>query len=119
MCVSCIPSIFTQAYLEALKEDVKERLQEYENKRNYLISKLDEMNLKYIKPEGAFYICLYVPSDMNSFEYTQELINEAKVVTVPGFYFGDDRIIRLSFSVDWINLVNGMNRMKHYIDNKS
>ena len=119
MCVSCIPSIFKRAYIEALNEDVEERLVEYENKRNFVITKLDETDIKYIKPEGAFYICLYVPKDMNSIEYTHELMSEANIVCVPGIYFGDDRIIRLSFSTEWIHLINGMNRLKDYIESKS
>ena len=118
MCISCIPSIYRKAYLEALNEDIKGNLIQYEAKRNYLISKLSEMNIEYIRPEGAFYVCLYVPSNKSSTEYTHELIEYAKIVCVPGIYFGDDRIVRLSFSTKWDNLISGMNQLRDYMDNK-
>ena len=113
MCVSCIPTMFSSAYKKALSEDVADIKQEYENKRNYVISVLDETILKYIKPEGAFYVCIYVPSGLSSIKFVEELMEKASVVCVPGRCFGDERIIRLSFSGDWNQLKRGMGNIKH------
>ncbi|MBR3840716.1 MAG: pyridoxal phosphate-dependent aminotransferase [Erysipelotrichales bacterium] len=119
MCVSCIPSVFNSAFIEAINEDNVNIREDYENKRNYVLAKLNEMNLKYIRPEGAFYVCLFVPCGMTSTEYVDELMELANIACVPGVSFGDERIVRVSFSSSWDELIEGMKRLQSYIESKS
>lgn len=76
----------------------------YQKKRENLCGYLDRTPLKFLRPEGAYYVLADVAeTGMTSSQITQELLKQAKVAVVPGeAYYRDaqvaDSVIRLTFS---------------------
>jgi aspartate aminotransferase len=58
---------------------------------------LDEAGISYVRPKGAFYLCPQVPGDDVEF---CRLLQEQKILAVPGRGFGLPGHIRLAFCVD-------------------
>ncbi|MDH3349065.1 MAG: pyridoxal phosphate-dependent aminotransferase [Desulfobulbaceae bacterium] len=88
----------------ALMQRVVERLQDqsvdttiYARRRELFCKILDEAGFEYIKPKGAFYIFPKSPIDDVKF---CSLLQEEKILAVPGRGFGSPGYIRLAFCVD-------------------
>ncbi len=69
------------------------------------------------KPDGAFYLFpkvdyYYRKNIKNSTDLCTYLLEEAEVAVVPGAAFGDDRCIRLSYSVGEQTLEKALNKIK-------
>lgn len=72
-------------------------LKAYQQKRDYLFSRLVEMGYEVTKPYGAFYIFPRTPSD-DDIGFVEALVKE-NVLAVPGTGFGRKGYMRLSYSV--------------------
>ncbi len=97
---------------------------EYKKRRNTAILILDKVpNLKYLYPEGAFYIFLDISAYKKYLNYhgsfsvafCDNLLNEALVAAVPGIAFGMDDFIRISYACSEKVLSEGLNRMCDFI----
>ncbi|MGE5680503.1 MAG: pyridoxal phosphate-dependent aminotransferase [Bacillota bacterium] len=120
-------SISQYASLEALtgpQDDVYEMLKEFENRRNYIYSRVTEAEaINCVKPQGAFYIfpnisaCIglkYKGREIkSSFELADFLLEESKVALVPGEAFGSGDHIRISYSTSMKNIEEGMDRINN------
>lgn len=120
--VSCATSISQMAALEALTvgiDDAKEMKEEYLKRRNFVYNRLTNMELDVVKPDGAFYFFIKIPSyfSMNSFEFALALVKEAGVAVVPGSAFSDlgEGYIRLSFAYSMETLRVGLDRIEHFL----
>jgi len=78
--------------------------------------------LSYTKPKGAFYVF----PDFSSYEKSDEvfashLLNEARVVTAPGSGFGKagEGHLRISYSVSYEQVIEGMERIRKCLENKA
>ena len=83
-------------------------------RRNHLLSLFeDELGLRAVSPEGAFYTMLDVSKYGPSVEVANELL-ERKVITVPGVAFGSESegFLRVSFCADLHALSEGVQRIK-------
>lgn len=113
-------SISQMAALAALKmpeaEVVKMR-DEFQKRRDYMIQRLDKIpQLKYIRPQGAFYIfCDIAKTKMNSNTFAEKLLDETKVALIPGKGFGRDDFVRLSFATDLESIKKGMDRIEKWL----
>jgi aspartate aminotransferase len=88
----------------ALMQRVVEQLQDvtvdtsvYARRREIFCAVLDEAGFEYIKPKGAFYIFPRTPVDDVTF---CTILQEEKILAVPGRGFGAPGHIRLAFCVD-------------------
>ncbi len=88
----------------ALMQRVVEQLQDvtvdasiYERRREIFCRILDEAGFEYVRPKGAFY--LFPKSPVDDVEFCVILQNE-KILAVPGRGFGAPGYIRLAFCVD-------------------
>ena len=89
----------------ALMQRVVERLQEvsvdttiYERRREVFCSILDDAGYEYIKPKGAFYLFPKAPiEDDVAF---CAILQEEKILAVPGRGFGAPGYFRLAFCID-------------------
>jgi len=77
--------------------------------------------LSYTKPKGAFYVF----PDFSSFERSDEvlasnLLKEARVVTAPGSGFGNvgEGHLRISYSISYEQVKEGMERIRKYLEHK-
>ncbi|MCX7797054.1 MAG: pyridoxal phosphate-dependent aminotransferase [Melioribacter sp.] len=119
-------SISQAAALEALQGSqnfIEEVREEFELRRNFIYNEIISIKgIKCYKPLGAFYVFPNVSFYFgkktnngvieNSLDLAMYLLNEAKVVVVPGSAFGFEGYIRISYSTSMYNLKEGMHRIK-------
>src|SRR5579875_2780871 len=100
--MACVKALsLPESYYESLRKD-------YERKRNLLLSSLEDIGFKCVKPRGAYYIwCDFSELDKtsNDVEFCMHLVEKARVAGVPGssFFFLDGKVggrkeIRFTFS---------------------
>lgn len=115
------PTSFAQAgYLEALKNGEAEvtKMRSVFEKRRDLIYGLAqaEPKFKVFKPSGAFYLFIDISkTGLSSLQFSERLLDEAKVAVVPGIAFGDDRAIRLSFATSEKLIESGFSRIREWL----
>ncbi|HET6863109.1 MAG TPA: aminotransferase class I/II-fold pyridoxal phosphate-dependent enzyme [Pyrinomonadaceae bacterium] len=83
-------------------------------RRKHLLSLFeDELELRAVAPDGAFYTMLDVSQYGPSVQVANELL-ERKVITVPGVAFGSESegFLRVSFCADLEALKEGVHRIK-------
>ncbi len=117
--VTCAPTVCQRAALAALEGDqscVREMVQGYRNRRDFLYDQLDKIgNFTCVKPKGAFYLFPNIAqSGMRSEEVSQLLLNRAKIMTAPGKAFGEhgDNFIRMSLGTSMENLRVAAERLR-------
>jgi aminotransferase len=120
--VSCANSIAQKAAYEALTVGINDALfmkKEYLIRRDYVYKRLCAMDLEVIKPDGAFYFFVKIPTiiHLNSFDFALDLVHQAKVAVVPGSAFSEfgEGYFRLSFACSHEKLVEGLNRLDQYL----
>ena len=107
------------AAVEALRQDksICEKMRlEYKRRRDYLYEKLNQIDkLSCLKPEGAFYLFLNIKqTGMSSEKFSQFLLEEAGVATIPGSVFGEtgEGFVRLSYATSYENIVEAVEKIK-------
>ena len=123
------PTSFVQkSGVEALRgpqETVGLMVQEFEQRRNYVVDRLNAMEgISCFKPMGAFYAFPNVSATYgkrsasgqitDSVNFAEHLLQTAGVAVVPGAVFGDDRCIRLSFATSMEQLHAGLDRIDQF-----
>lgn len=122
------PSTISQwASIGALKsseEEIKNMVGTYKNRKDKAVELLSVISgLKFINPEGAFYIFIDLSSFMNKIDWSNsfsaafadKLLEEGKVAVVPGIAFGMDNYIRISYACDTKELIEGIKRLEAFI----
>jgi len=119
--VSCATSISQYAAIEALTTCIDSPLEmvtEYHKRRDYLLSRLEDMNLPCVKPNGAFYVFPSIKEfKMDSMTFALRLVEEQRLAVVPGNAFSSygDEYIRLSYSYSMDELEDACNRLERFI----
>jgi aspartate aminotransferase len=122
-------TIAQYATIEALNgpvEDLNNMIKEFENRRNFMIYKLEKLNeISIIKPSGAFYIMVNISAYLNttfkeqvinnSVDFAKVLLEEEKVAVIPGAGFGLDNYIRLSYATSMDIIENGIDRISTFL----
>jgi aspartate aminotransferase len=105
------------AALEGAEPEVVKMIAEYRARRELLIPRLNQLpGFECRPPHGAFYAfprvaAAYRPGRQGSVEFTEYLLEEARVAVVPGAAFGADDHIRISFACSRAALLEGLERM--------
>jgi aspartate/methionine/tyrosine aminotransferase len=88
----------------------------YRQQRQFLIQELERLKLQYIKPEGAFYALLALPqtSQQNSLDTAIRLLENQRVLTIPGSAFGAENWLRISWVAPTSELRTGLERIATY-----
>lgn len=90
--ILCAPIMSQEAAIEALERGERSMIRmrnEYEMRRNYIVSAFNEIGLECFKPRGAFYVFPKISSTgLSSKEFSLKLLQEKKVAVVPGTAFG-------------------------------
>ena len=113
--------------LNSSKEVTKEMLKAFEERRNYMVEKVNSIeNMSCRKPEGAFYVMInlediigksYNGKDIDgSMTFAEILLEEAKVAVIPGKAFGSDKFIRLSYATSLNDIKKGLNRLEEFVN---
>ena len=120
--IMCAPTQSQYAAVEALKngdDDVYQMRESYDERRRYVLHRLSEMGLPCFEPKGAFYLFPDIRQfGMSSDEFCLKLLNDKKVVVVPGNAFGDsgNGFIRISYAYSIENLKIALNRISEFLD---
>lgn len=124
---TCVTSFAQAGAVEALSSDVSGQasaamMEGYEERRNLITELIDRS--KYfdaVPPDGAFYIFPSYELDMPSLDVAKGLLEEAHVATVPGSAFGEsgEGYLRLCYSTSKENIVEAMERMNQFIEDKA
>ena len=105
-----------KACVEALKSDPSPMRETYRRRRDFALSRLNEMGLDVCKPEGAFYLFPSIEKfGMDSATFCTRMIHEAGLAATPGFCFGSDHHIRLTYCYSDEELAEGLNRLERFI----
>ncbi len=95
-------------------------LKRYARLRKIMCNYLDEMELPYVSPKGAFYTFPDISSiTKDSLSFSLKLLKEEHVATVPGssFGIGGESHLRLSYSCEQRELVAALEKMKKFSKN--
>jgi len=120
----CANAIAQRAGLAAIRgpqDCVTKMFNAYNERRNVLVKGIDEIQgLSCRPPEGTFYAFVNIKeTGMSAEELSMYLLEECKVVTVPGTAFGEqgEGYIRLSFATSLDMIKEGIARIKKGIEN--
>jgi len=123
--ITCVPPFIQFACkvaLEKADEIVSNFVREYSRRRELMVNELRKVSgVKFIEPKGAFYVFAdFKEYSENSMELSMELLEKARVSTVPGAAFGKgwESYLRLSFSTDCERIREGVKRIKEYLEKK-
>ncbi|AFK22306.1 aminotransferase class I/II-fold pyridoxal phosphate-dependent enzyme [Pyrococcus sp. ST04] len=116
-----VTSFVQIAGIEALKSEeswkaVEEMRKEYAERRKLVVERLKKMpHIKVREPKGAFYIFPNISeTEMSSEEFSEWLLEKARVVVIPGTAFGKngEGYIRISYATSREKLNEAMDRME-------
>lgn len=117
------PATFVQyGGIEAMRggdNDIEKMKMEFERRRNYVVSRLNEMGLKCAKPKGAFYCFPNISSTgLNGHDFSIRLVKEKGVAVVPGVAFGENgqNNIRISYASKMEDLKEALNRIESFVN---
>jgi aspartate aminotransferase len=108
---------FTDPRVDA---DVDLMVAAFRRRRDYLVARFQEQasGVEFIEPHGAFYVFFRVDGiapGLNGTIFCEQIMKEEGVALVPGGAFGDDRWVRLSFSVSDAELEDATDRLMAFI----
>jgi aspartate/methionine/tyrosine aminotransferase len=114
---TCASTVSQKAALAAWTEEAATARAQarhiFRQRRDHLLKLLrDELGLKVVTPDGAFYAMVDVSAHGTSMEVA-ELLLEHGVITVPGSAFGaeSEGTLRVSFCADFPALTEGVRRL--------
>ena len=119
--IMCAPTTSQYAAVEAVRNgdgDVAAMREEYNGRRRYLMHRFREMGLKCFEPFGAFYAFPCIQEfGMTSEEFATRMLQEEKVVVVPGTAFGDcgEGFLRISYAYSLDSLKEALDRMEAFL----
>lgn len=120
--IMCAPTTSQYAAVEAVRNgdaDVAKMREEYNGRRRYLVKRLREMGMPCFEPYGAFYAFPCIQQfGMSSDEFATRMLQEEKVVVVPGTAFGacGEGFLRISYAYSLSKLKEALDRMEGFID---
>ncbi len=115
------PTISQLLLKEALsmnKKYITTMVDEYRKRRDYLVKKLNQLNLPTLPPAGAFYTFSNIQAYSNtSMHFAGKILKQAKVAVMPGIEFGTngEGYIRCSFATQYKKIVEAMERLEQFL----
>ena len=117
----CAPIQGQMAAVEALRSGdsfVEEMREEYDRRRNMMVTGLNDIGLYCIEPDGAFYTFPSIKTlNMPSSEFAEQLLIEEKVAGVPGSAFGSsgEGHIRCCYAVSPNEIEEALVRIDRFV----
>lgn len=120
--ISCVNTVVQWAGVEALTgttEYVDAMVAEFQRRRDIVYQGINEISgLSCVKPQGAFYAFVNIKgTGLTSAEFSNRLLEEKHVGTVPGTGFGisGEGFVRLSYATSTENIREGLRRMGEFV----
>jgi aminotransferase len=122
----CAPTVSQYAALAALEGPqycVGEIRETLARRRDLTCSRLDRMrsHFSYVKPHGAYYLMARsLRTDVDSMTLALQVLNEARVITIPGGAFGPhgENHLRLSFGGREDEIETALDRLESWMDHR-
>ncbi len=112
-------SISQAAALQALRcapESVAAMRDTFRERRDILMAGLDKIKpIKYIRPEGAFYLFCDVSALGDAFTVAKGILDDVNVALIPGEGFGAPGYVRLSFATSVERIQEGLKRISGWV----
>jgi aspartate aminotransferase len=107
----------------AVDAEVDRMVAAFRRRRDYLVARFQDQapGVEFVEPHGAFYLFFRVDgltssADFGGMRFCEQLMAETGLAMVPGQAFGDDRWVRLSYSVSDSELETATDRLMPFID---
>ncbi len=119
--IMCAPTTSQYAAVEALRngdDDIRMMRNSYDERRRFVLFKLEEMGIPCFEPQGAFYVFPCIKEfGMSSEEFAERLLQEEKVAIVPGTAFGTsgEGFLRISYAYSIDNLKKALDRLEKFV----
>lgn len=123
--IMCAPTASQYVALGALEEsmqnnfkEVSEMVAEYDKRRKYLVSRLNDIGLNCFEPKGAFYAFPCVSSTgMDGQKFATSLLMAKKVAVVPGDAFGESGkdFVRISYAYSVESIKRALDKIEEYV----
>lgn len=116
--LTCVNSFLQVGAIEAFscQEEIEEMRKVYEYRRDLLVEALNAIpGVTFVAPEGAFYAWVrFDAAGMSAPQISEFLLQEAKIVGVPGNAYGEKNgcYLRFSFATATKDLIEMTNRVK-------
>lgn len=120
--IMCVSTSAQYASIEALRngdEDILTMKKQYDARRKYLLKEFKKMGIPCFEPKGAFYLFPCIKGfNMDSESFCTRLLEEQRLVLVPGTAFGDcgEGYVRVSYANSMDNLEQAIKRLKKFIE---
>lgn len=118
----CASIIAQEAGLEALangREPMIAMREEYRQRRNVIVKRLNELGLRCHLPRGAFYVFPRIAdTGLSSEEFARRLLADQNVAVVPGTAFGasGEGFVRCSYAASLEEIELAMSRIGRFLD---
>ena len=114
--ITSTPAPFQRAAIAALDYDPAELVETYRRRRAFVLARLREIGLDVTEPLGAFYAFPSIEKfGLGSAEFCKRMIREAGLAVTPGYCFGGEGHIRLSYCYADAALTEGLNRLERFV----
>jgi aspartate aminotransferase len=109
------------AALKGPEEVVEEMCQAYEERRNFMVKALNEIDgIRCAMPEGAIYLLpRFTNTDLNSLQLANELLKHTNIAATPGVAFGrsSEGHLRFSIATAMSELERAVERLARFVPN--
>lgn len=118
----CAPITAQIGAIEALrngKVEMERMVREYDRRRHFIVKGFNSIGLECFNPKGAFYAFPYIgDTGLSSSDFAERLLNEKKVVTIPGDVFGEagEGFLRCAYAASLDDLKKAIGRMGDFVD---
>lgn len=118
----CAPILSQEAAIEALKNGMSSVLkmkEAYQERRDLIVRRLNEVGLTCHLPKGSFYAFPSIESTgLESMDFCKQLLDSEEVAVVPGTAFGPSGagFVRASFSTSYERILEATNRIDRFIN---
>ncbi len=107
------------AALITSNDAIESMCQVFKGRRDLILQCLDKIpQIRYIKPQGAFYVFCDVSKIGDGASVAKQMLNDIKVAVIPGDGFGAPEYIRLSFATSEEKIKDGINRIAKWVVTK-
>ncbi|PPD59122.1 aminotransferase class I/II-fold pyridoxal phosphate-dependent enzyme [Dehalogenimonas etheniformans] len=117
----CASSMGQAAAIEALKNgesDIQAMVEDYNHRRQVMVSGFNSLGLSCFDPRGAFYAFPSIKSTgLSSDEFAERLLKEEKVAVVPGTAFGEqgEGYLRCCYATSLPQIEEALERVKRFL----
>lgn len=118
----CAPITAQVGAIEALrngKGEMERMVREYDRRRHFIIKGFNSIGLECCNPKGAFYAFPYIgDTGLSSSDFSERLLNEKRVVTIPGDVFGEagEGFLRCAYAASLEDIKKAIERMGDFVD---